>query len=472
MRDLNLTAAARRENAFALARATTGDLESAGMALDLAILVSSNGTHLNDAFFVDCLISLLRRTVERVDAGEFGHGRPYAAEIIVGDARPRTDARHVFVNVSEMEMTITSAPNAAPRFAVSVPQLFLLIAACYACGVSLQTALGERLPYHAADPFVLRFADLGVDGDALGEEFELGPAYLAGAGAIGNGFLWALRTLKPRGTLHIVDDDTVSAGNLNRQVWFDSIDVGLPKAVQLAVHAQPTMPNLVLVPRVARLQELPDRIAPTWLRQLIVGVDSARARRSLQSELPYSVFDASTTDITQVTVHTNAVHNRGACLACIYPADVVEEQRELHIAETLGVSVEMVRTERISGEASALIVARYPDLTAATVTDVAYDTLFKQLCAAGTLRAGTPQAAVAPFAFVSALAGALLVVAVVRQLNPRARTSASWNYWRVSPWHPPMLRNQDFRAPSPICPHCSQPAVHAAIARTWGHTSA
>ena len=472
MRDFHLTAAARRENAFALARATTGDVESSAIALDLAILVTSNCSQPNAVFFVDCLISLLRRTVEHVDAGQFGRGGFYAAEVIVGDARPRTDSRHVFVSVSEMATTIASVRNAAPRFAESVPQLFLLIAACYTCGVSLQTALGERLPYDAVDPFVLRFADLGVDGDALGEEFELGPAYLAGAGAIGNGFLWALRTLKPHGILHIVDDDTVSDGNLNRQVWFDSIDVGLPKSVQLAMHAQPTMPGLVLVPHVARLQELPARISPTWLRQLIVAVDSARARRSLQSELPYSVFDASTTEITQVTVHSNAVHDGGACLACIYAADVVERQRELHIAETLGVSVEMVRTERISAEAAALIVARYPNLTAANVTDLAYDTLFKQLCATGTLRAGTPQALVAPFAFVSALAGALLVLAVVRQLNPRARTSDVWNYWRVSPWHPPMVRNQHFRAPSPSCSHCGQPAVHAAIARTWDHTFA
>jgi hypothetical protein len=41
---------------------------------------------------------------------------------------------------------------------------------------------------------------------------------MAGAGAIGNGFLWAARHVDIRGTLHIADDDRVSSGNLNRRI--------------------------------------------------------------------------------------------------------------------------------------------------------------------------------------------------------------------------------------------------------------
>ena len=58
---------------------------------------------------------------------------------------------------------------------------------------------------------------------------DLEHTFIAGAGAIGNGFLWAARHLNFRGQLSIADDDAVSAGNLNRQIWFQTDDIDSPK---------------------------------------------------------------------------------------------------------------------------------------------------------------------------------------------------------------------------------------------------
>lgn len=53
-----------------------------------------------------------------------------------------------------------------------------------------------------------------------------------------------------------------------------------------------------------RLQDVPAKQGGgAWLKRLIVGVDSPRARRNLQTEVPGEVYDASTTGISEVVVH-------------------------------------------------------------------------------------------------------------------------------------------------------------------------
>ena len=129
---------------------------------------------------------------------------------------------------------------------------------------------------------MISFSELGIDSAALGQEVDLGHAYLAGAGAIGNGFLWAARYLNFRGRLEIVDDDCVTSGNLNRQMWFGPADVTHPKADRLAAGAQPLVPNLLLVPRrlVPVVQSLNrdhrqnDRAASSEERPLYSGADN------------------------------------------------------------------------------------------------------------------------------------------------------------------------------------------------------
>jgi hypothetical protein len=202
------------------------------------------------------------------------------------------------------------------------------------------------------------------------------------------------------------------------------------------------------------------------LKRLIIAVDSRRARRALQKEFPGEIFDASTTDIREVVVYHNKQPTEAACLSCIYESDEEELSREAHIAEHLGVAVAEVRSERITSEAADKIVARYPQLEASSLIGLAYDTLFKQLCGQGELKTLEGRRVVAPFAFVSILAGAVLALELARRLGD-GNSKRDFNYWRLSPWHGPIARRQLLRPKQLACEFCGNKTLARVNQTLW-----
>jgi len=466
MVDNYLTAEARRENALTLAAALGISVDSASEALDVDILVSADATDKAAVDIAEHVVALLRRTVRH--AGLTGDHDKAHAELVIGSARPRTNGQRVYLYVDEIAASITGHPR-APLPCALIPPLYRLLTACYAAAALVYRATGGALPLTLNDPLVASFDEVGIKLDALSEPIELGRAYLAGAGAIGNGFLWAARYLDLRGELKIVDDDRVASGNINRQIWFQAADIGKPKADRLAERAQPYFASLKLTPRRCRLQDLPEKSEAAWLPRLIVGVDSRRARRELQNEFPGEVFDASTTDIREVVIHHHQQPTAHACLACIYEPDETEFTREHHIAEHLGVSVEEVRSERITPESAVVIAARFHGLSVTEITGVAYDSMFKTLCSTGRLGVLSDKRILAPFAFVSVLAGTLLAVELARHPTHLQRPDEP-NYWRISPWHPPLSRRRILRARQPNCTFCGDRIKSIVNRKLWGST--
>ena len=464
MSDDFMTPEARRENATALATALGLSLSDASEALDLKVAITVEPTNETARQVGEETYELLRRTVREVTQG--AREENVAAELIIGSATPTTNARCVFLRILPDRAIITSESQGTDSCASTPPILALLIS-CFASAVTLSRALNRALPFAPPSPFTLDFRQVGIDWDSTLAPIELEHTHIAGAGAIGNGFLWAARHLNFRGRLTIADDDTVSAGNLNRQIWFQAGDIGKPKATRIAARAQRHFPRLDLVPNRCRLQDLPEKSSGPWLRRLIVSVDSRRARRELQSEMPGEVFDSSTTDIREIVVHHNRQPTELACLSCIYEADGEEITREKHIAEHLGVSVEEVRTERISKSAAQRIVLMHSKLLAEKLVGIAYDTLFKSLCAEGQLQTPEGRRIVAPFAFVSVLAGTLLALEVVRRLGA-GEHSRDFNYWRLSPWHPVDNRRQIIRQSQAGCAFCGNPILKEVNIGLWG----
>lgn len=464
MADDYLTPEARRENALTLAAALEISVDSASEALDVNIVVSADLTDPVAADIAKHVCDLLKRTVRRASAT--GTDDKTHAELLIGSARARADGQRLYLYVDETVAGVTSHPGVS-RPCAPIPPLCRLIIACYAAAAMVYRATGSALPFTMNDPVIVHFEELGIELRSLGDPVDLGHSYLAGAGAIGNGFLWAARYLNLRGRLEIVDDDYVTSGNLNRQIWFQKDDIAKPKAEQLAALAQPYFPSLQLAPRRCRLQDLPERSETPWLPRLIVAVDSRRARRELQNEFPGEVFDASTTDIRELVIHHHKQPTAHACLSCIYEPDEAEFSREHHIAEHLGVSVGEVRSERITPESAAVIAARFPGLHATAITGVAYDSLFKTLCSTGRLGTLTDKRILAPFAFVSVLAGALLAVELVRCLGRRPPPIES-NYWRISPWHSPRARRRILRARQPNCGFCTDRIKSVVNRQLWG----
>jgi hypothetical protein len=289
-----LTPEAKRENAVALAAALGIGVDDAASNLDLFTLVTADANDSIAQQLAREVEALLARTVRC--GTKIGEGERVVAELVVGSSRPQTSSPTIYVDLLVDRAVI--GPSVRPvATCAHVPPILVLLVACYASAATLRHALADALPFGAQDPLVVDFAQLGVDVAALQRPLELDRAYLAGAGAIGNGLLWAVRHLDIRGQLDIADDDHVAPGNLNRQIWFHREDVGERKVDRLVAHAQRHFPRLKLVPRRTRVQDLRERGEGAWLKKLIVAVDSRRARRALQNEFPGEVFDASTTDI-------------------------------------------------------------------------------------------------------------------------------------------------------------------------------
>lgn len=467
MKAHQLNAIARNENIKMLASALGIEMDVAEELLNQNVLISFNPSYPTDKLLAEQTAQLLERTITNV--GFEPSAFPASVEIVIGAAAASGIAPAIFVTSSYPEITITRDASLEAGVSIDVPNAVLsLIVACYISAATLKLLTGDQLPYNLPDPFVLDLDVFDVTPELLSSKIEIDSTYLAGAGAVGNAFLWAIQYFNVYGELQIVDDDVVSDGNLNRQIWFSQADVSHPKAQRLAKLAQPYFPNLKLTPRVARLETLGERDATAWLPKLIVAVDSRRTRRKLQGEMPGEVFDASTTDISEIVLHFNKQPNDLACLCCIYPQDRDELARERHIAESLGVNIEAVQQHHIDEKSAEFIIERFPNLnlTVNGLLGQAYDTLFKALCGQAQLQPQEGRQVLAPFAFVSVLAGTLLAIEFARRTHI-AFHYAEYNLWKLSPWQPPQPRLKRKISSLATCEFCGNQILRQTANTLW-----
>lgn len=467
MPDPSINPDAIKENALSLAAALGIELEHAAELLNAHVMVTPDAGDPSAASIAAEARGLLGRTLQHIDEAT---STEIAVELVIGQALPRSTGTILWLSVDSDKAVIgRERPMAVTKARPHPAALFVV--ACYAAAAVVREVIGDGIPLPRREKIVLDLDALGISEALAKRTVDLRHAYLAGAGAIGTGFLWVMRWFAVRGFLDIVDFDWVKSGNLNRQLWYGPGDVGHRKAERLAALAQGSFPDLVLKPRAAQLQDLPDKQGdPQWLRRLIVAVDSRAARRTLQSELPGEVFDASTTDIREIIVHANRQLTSMACMGCIYPRNAQEDTRARSVALALGVTVDDIRRGVIDCAAARVIIARYPDrgLTEESLIGEAYDSLFKELCAQAALHSADQQQVFAPFAFVSALAGALLAIETVRRAGGE---TVPYNFWRVSPWEPFDNRLQRRIPANASCEICGDPVIRQVAAQIWGRRS-
>ena len=452
------------ENARTLAAALGLDEERAAQLLEQPIQVTHDEGSARATLIAKHAIAMLRRTFRHVGSVQASLDGAMV-ELRVGRCESRSSsARQVWLGLQGGVIVVANG-RISHNDDRHVHELFLLIAACYAAARTVQQAVGSGLPFGNDHPIVIDPAVLGEDID-LQKTIELGTAVLAGAGAVGNAVIYALALLPVRGVLYVVDPKSVNDGILNRCMLFESEDVGDPKAVALCRNAAPRLSLLELIARHAdvatAVRELGNQFRP---ERMIVSVDSRRARRSLQKELPREVYDASTTGIAEVVLHFNTQPSTLACLACIYKQESREIAHEAHVAELLGVSTADVRSGYVTDVSARFICQKYSQLHPSAIKGLAYDSLFKALCAEGELKTPEDRQVLAPFAFVSALAGALLVLEMAIRLG--GASSNRFNYWRVSPWYAPGLDLRQLRPALPDCEVCKNPSIVRAARLLW-----
>jgi hypothetical protein len=145
---------------------------------------------------------------------------------------------------------------------------------------------------------------------------QLSDVHLVGAGAIGNGAIWALSRLSCRGTLHVVDPETVTDSNLQRYVMLSSGDRGKEKA-KLARKWLKSRAGFKVTHHVADWAEHVAQVEDYKVDTVLSAVDSARARIQIQASLPRRIFNAWT-QRGEAGVSRHGFLGRMACLACLY----------------------------------------------------------------------------------------------------------------------------------------------------------
>lgn len=466
MSNSQLNTAALLETVRTLSVTASIDESAAAELLNKKITITMATSNRAAIVMANELSLLLSRTFVSV-AHDMSKGSDL--EIIIGATS--LQQKHGALHVGWDSDTIVI--GAMPHPGQSLPDLhpiYLLLGACYAAAAATKYLTGQAIPQPLPDPLVVNLDQLGIEREWLTREIFLADTYVAGAGAISNGLLKAFRYLEVHGQLNIADDDIVDDTNLQRQVFFTDDDIGTSKAFTLAAKAQPYFPNLVLNPHKCRLQDLRSNDNDRWLQRLIVCVDSRRARRELQNEIPGEVFDASTTDIREVIVHYHKQPTSESCMSCIYSTDHAEIRRETLLANGLGLSQEQIQKQYLDHHAAETVI-QYLELEALpdAYVGLACDTLFKQLCGEGLLKIAPDKQILAPFAFVSVLAGTLLAIEIVRRLT--GAENLDDNYWRVGVWSPPISALRKQRKRIAECSFCGNPYLHATMQSLWATSS-
>lgn len=347
-----------------------------------------------------------------------------------------------------------------------------LVTACYAAARCTQAVLQNAVdgPEEWKGFSILDFRDGTVEYDWSGT-LGLGEAHLAGIGAIGSSFLYALGVHgRAEGKLTLVDHDRVESSNLGRYTFFDTNDVGAYKTVAAKERLNGFGLRLEVQTVEKRFEKFFDDSYSASgvfrIEKLISAPDKRSTRRLFQSKLPRSMWDASTGP-NQVVLHHNSFEPEFACTECIYPETPEEHAHDRHVAATLNVNIARVQSgEAITEDDARQITERYPDLRKEELTGKAFDSVFRGLCSLGELR-GAEGVVYAPFSFVSGLAGVLLYFELVKSLHPQVFGQFhNYNYAQLNPFHLPNPEFRELRPSRQEC-RCQQPKVRAVYQRIW-----
>ncbi len=96
----------------------------------------------------------------------------------------------------------------------------------------------------------------------------------------------------------------------------------------------------------------------------------------------------------------------------------------------------------------------------------AIDSVFKALCSEGKLLSGDNRQVLAPFGFVSVLAGAYLAIEACRRTIP-GPVAGDFNYWRLSPRSAPVVDLKQTRGRQESCEFCGQASLVKVSRELW-----
>lgn len=400
---------------------------------------------------------LLDRTFQVVQSA------PADVHISVGTDEPSAGTMHLRVKITDAGEVVLLAPgcdSTCVNDAADAPGLLLKVAACYFAGQAIARAMAPQNAYVESD-FIVSADKLGATHGELSGQVNLDKAVLVGGGGVANGLLWALEEVDAQGTMDVVDPKNVSSSNLNRCLYFGDADVGQPKAEVLAKKFK--HPHLNLTPIVGTFAELSKK---RTVRRAITTTDSRAARRGVRNQYPLEIIDASTTGASEVVTFSEKQPTESACLSCVYIHIAQETEREQHIANALGLELSEVKRHFIDAQLAAKLASIHAILNADEIEGMAMDSLFRQLCGTGDLLDAKVEQVLAPLAFVSNLAGALLAIELLRADSGGVQKYGE-NYLNLSPWTPPFKLARRHKGKQSACEFCNGKHTEELMKALW-----
>lgn len=355
---------------------------------------------------------------------EFGSNDTHT--IVVGDDSKTTSVAPVFIGSKGWDARLS---RRTPRSVGATSNPFGAgAAAALGCAEIFREIFGLGTP--SPDVILSTFhGTAGVTSDAVDPSQILLPerTLLVGLGAIGNAAFWALIRSGVQGTLHLVDDEHVDLGNLQRYLLATMPDIGKSKTEHLASHASGP---LSIVPVGRDFAAFVAANGYQW-GQALVALDSAADRRTVQASLPRRIVNAWTQPEDLGVSEHGAFGSGAACLCCLYQPRSRSKNRDELIAEALRIPDRTMQVRELleSGVpvpvdfiADILAAFRLPPADVKRFAGMRMDQLYRDGLCGGMLVPFDSVAEAArgelhvPVAHQSCLAGILLAAAAIRQV--------------------------------------------------------
>ncbi len=305
-------------------------------------------------------------------------------------------------------------------------------AACLACANLFRRVFASQLHSGAVDK-ELEFSVYTLTApkrraaDPVWRSIHLEDVHLVGAGAVGNGFLWAINRIDCTGTLHVIDHETVDESNLQRYAMAYPADEGGAKSLLakqwLAAgksHKLNVLPHNL--PWAGYIEQVPGRNTDT----VVSAVDSAQVRIQIQASLPKRIVNGWT-QAGEAGVSRHDFLGDAACLACLYMPRGDVPNRDQLVLKALRLPDDQLKPIRQRLQQGTPTDRAFLELIA-THSKVPLEALLpyegrqindlyvEAICGGAVMAFGSAEAdsqAEVPMAFQSALAGMLLAAELV-----------------------------------------------------------
>jgi len=165
---------------------------------------------------------------------------------------------------------------------------------------------------------------------------DISDAVLVGAGAIGNGTIWALaNTELVTGELTVVDPENIELSNLQRYALSCLDDVGKPKVNLAAQYVSTLRTDMSISAERSTWGQYVAQRAGHKIDRVLVALDTAEDRVAVQSSLPRWLINAWTQP-ENLGVSRHPEFGERACLACLYLPVGQRKSRDVLVAEAIG----------------------------------------------------------------------------------------------------------------------------------------